>query len=103
MVNESAQRGHGRQENRKVEAWSVTADFTTGWQDLQSFTRVTRWGVRGGKDYWHQMFYMTSLPPQAQKLARVIRQHWQIENNLHWVKDVLWKEDQALQKKGNAP
>ena len=46
---------------------------------------------------------MTSLPGQGKKSAQIIRQHWQIENNLHWVKDVVLGEDEAAQKAGNAP
>lgn len=100
---ESKDTGHGRQERRRVEVWSIPASFTTEWCDVQSVVRVTRWGQRQGKDYDHQMFYITSLSPQGQKLSRVIRQHWQIENNLHWVKDVIFGEDQAQQIQGNAP
>ncbi|WP_071880708.1 ISAs1 family transposase [[Leptolyngbya] sp. PCC 7376] len=100
---ESKDIDHGRQEKRWVEVWSLPTFFTTQWCDVQSVVRVTRWGCRQNKDYDNQMFYITSLSPQGQKLSRVIRQHWQIENNLHWVKDVIFQEDQAQQTRGNAP
>jgi len=46
---------------------------------------------------------MSSLSPNSQKLAHLIRDHWQIENRLHWVKDVIQLEDKSLQKAGSAP
>ena len=39
------------------------------------------------------MFYLNSLAPDAQQLGKVIRQHWSIENQLHWVLDVTFEED----------
>lgn len=103
VTNESTDIGHGRCEKRRTEVWSVPNSLTIEWQDIQSVVRMTRWGQRQGKNYENQMFYITSLLPQGKKLSRVIRQHWQIENNLHWVKDVLLGEDKAQQKNGNAP
>ena len=100
---ESEDVGHGRHEKRRLEVWAVPDLLTPEWQEIQSVIRVTRWGQRQGQDYENQMFYITSLPPQGQKLSRIIRQHWQIENNLHWVKDVLLGEDKARQKNGKAP
>ncbi|AFY39985.1 transposase [[Leptolyngbya] sp. PCC 7376] len=101
--HESQNVGHGRSEKRRVEVWSVPTSLTPEWKDIQSVVRMTRWGQRQSQDYENQMFYITSLPPQGLKLSRVIRQHWQIENNLHWVKDALLGEDKAQQKDGHAP
>ncbi|WP_051188716.1 ISAs1 family transposase [[Leptolyngbya] sp. PCC 7376] len=81
----------------------MPTSLTPEWKDIQSVVRMTRWGQRQSQDYENQMFYITSLPPQGLKLSRVIRQHWQIENNLHWVKDALLGEDKAQQKDGHAP
>lgn len=103
VTNESTDIGHGRCESRRTEVWSVPDSFTSEWQGMQSVVRMMRWGQRHGQNYENQMFYITSLPPQGRKLSQVIRQHWQIENNLHWVKDVLLGEDKAPQKNGNAP
>ena len=46
---------------------------------------------------------MSSLSPNHPKLANLIRGHWQIENRLHWVKDVIQLEDNSPQKAVSAP
>jgi predicted transposase YbfD/YdcC len=49
------------------------------------------------------MFSLSSLPPDAQHLSKAIRQHWSIENQLHWLLDVTFGEDSCRIRKGNAP
>jgi Transposase DDE domain len=49
------------------------------------------------------MLYLSSLPPDAQQLGKAIRQHWSIENQLHWVLDVTFGEDACRIRTGNAP
>jgi predicted transposase YbfD/YdcC len=53
--------------------------------------------------YQEVMFYLSSLPPEAQQLGKAIRQHWSIENQLHWVLDVIFGEDACRIRTGNAP
>ena len=48
-------------------------------------------------------FYLSSLPADAQHLGRVIRQHWGIENQVHWKIDVTFKEDQCRIRFGHSP
>jgi len=49
------------------------------------------------------MFYLSSLPPSAQPIGQAIRQHWSIENQLHWILDVTFGEDASRVRKDNAP
>ena len=65
--------------------------------------RVTRSGERDGKPYSTLSYYFSSLPPKSERIAKVIRGHWQVENRLHWVKDVIFDEDKSPQRAGNAP
>ncbi|EGJ35494.1 MULTISPECIES: ISAs1 family transposase [Moorena] len=60
------------------------------------------------RDLWNKttrevMFYLTSLPPHAQKLGKAIRKHWSIENQLHWVLDVTFGEDGSRIGTGHTP
>ena len=48
-------------------------------------------------------YYISSLPPTSTRIAKVIRQHWHIENRLHWVKNVIFNEDESKQRAGKTP
>jgi predicted transposase YbfD/YdcC len=47
--------------------------------------------------------YLSSLPADAALLARAIRGHWGVENRLHWVLDVAFREDDSRVRVGHAP
>ena len=47
--------------------------------------------------------YLSSLPPDAARLQRVIRSHWGIENRLHWVLDLAFHEDSSRVRTDHAP
>ena len=51
-------------------------------------------------------YAVTSLPPERADAARLLeiwRGHWGIENRLHWVRDMVFGEDQSQVRKGSAP
>ena len=48
-------------------------------------------------------YYISSLAPEAQLLATSIRTHWNIENPLHWVLDVAFREDDCRIRTEHAP
>ena len=48
-------------------------------------------------------FYIGSIPPDATEFARAARQHWSIENGLHWVLDVIFREDECRIRTRNGP
>ena len=56
-----------------------------------------------GKETDEVHYYISSLPPKVKRLAKAIRDHWGIENSLHWVLDVLFAEDESRIRKGNGP
>jgi len=53
-----------------------------------------------GKTTIEQRYYILSIPPDALKFADAIRSHWGIENQLHWILDVAFREDDARSVQG---
>lgn len=98
--------GHGRIETRVC---SVISDFIHmenlhKWPGITSVVRIvsTREFKATGKIEHANRYYITSLNDGAEKLQQVIRNHWAIENKLHWSLDVSFNEDQNRKRKGNA-
>ena len=73
------------------------------WQDLLSIGRQDAMRVVGGKTTIETRYFISSLPNNAKLLADSIRQHWGVENSLHWVLDVAFREDDSRIRKDNAP
>ena len=55
------------------------------------------------KTSFERRYYISSLTNNAELLAKAIRRHWGIENQLHWVLDVQFNEDDSRIRKDNAP
>lgn len=74
-----------------------------GWHGIERLIKVRRWGIRQGKSYDHLSYYVLSRPiNDASIVAAAIRNHWGIENGLHWTKDVLLGEDRMTIKNQKA-
>jgi predicted transposase YbfD/YdcC len=72
------------------------------WPDLGSFVRVHSIRKTLNGDSEEVRYYMTSLQTEVEEVARAIRAHWSIENQLHHVLDVTFKEDQSRVRLKNA-
>jgi predicted transposase YbfD/YdcC len=57
----------------------------------------------GSRTETETRFYITSSTDHADRLAAVIRAHWAIENSLHWVMDMVFRDDECRISKGHAP
>jgi predicted transposase YbfD/YdcC len=91
--------GHGREEQRTVQVLpargALSAVQLALWLGVLSIVRVTRvvWCEATGKESIEVSYFLSSLPPQARRIGSAIRGHWRIENGLHWVLDVVFRED----------
>ena len=99
--------GHGRTENRHYQVLnniSLVIDSEQKWSNLNSVVRVEYLRqFKNGKSQLESRYFITSLSKNAQQLADYIRGHWSIENQLHWVLDVEFGEDNSRTRKDNAP
>jgi predicted transposase YbfD/YdcC len=96
---------HGRIESREVSATEDIAWLKErhDWKGLRSIVMVvSRRETTKGQEQ-ERRFYISSLPADAPKLAAAIRAHWGVENGLHWVLDVQFRDDDCRIRKRNAP
>lgn len=59
--------------------------------------------IIGDKETKYVRYYISSLHSDAERILNVVRKHWTIENELHWVLDVAMNEDYSRLRKGQAP
>lgn len=87
--------GHGRQEERYVTVIYDPKGLPAGWPDVAAVVQIGRERQVGeGKNVSTTHYYITSYRAKAAELGRLIRAHWDIENGLHWVLDVAFREDE---------
>jgi predicted transposase YbfD/YdcC len=93
------EKGHGRYEQRTV-AVLPARDYLAAaqralWTGVLSLGMVTRvvWEQASEAQSTEVRYFLSSLPPVARRIGSAIRGHWSIENGLHWVLDVVFRED----------
>jgi predicted transposase YbfD/YdcC len=91
--------GHGREEQRTVQVLPARGHLSSAqlaaWLGVLTLVMVTRvvWCEATGMESIEVRYFLSSLPPNARRLGAAIRGHWSIENGLHWVLDVAFRED----------
>ena len=98
---------HGRIEKRCYSVLnnvSEIVDKEQKWSELNSIVCVEYLRKsKKGKTKLENRYYITSLSKNAEELAEYVRGHWSIENQLHWILDVTFGEDNSRIRKDNAP
>ena len=102
--HKTVDKDHGRIEIR--ECWVTNEvgwlSMKDQWKDLQSICMVKTARIIGEERSEERLFYISSLKTQAQLLGDVVRRHWGIENSLHWVLDVAFREDECRKRKNHS-
>ena len=103
-VHESVDADHGRIETRRAEVlhdvdWLAEAH---GWPGLAAVGKVTARREVDATTTSATRYYLLSRRFSAERFATLVRGHWGIENQLHWVLDVVMNEDHARSRKDNA-
>ena len=103
--HETVDGGHGRIETRKF--WTVSdIDWLYGkrlWKELKTIGMVESERNIGGEKSKERRFFISSLNGDAKTFAKAVRNHWGIENSLHWTLDIAFREDESRIRKDNAP
>jgi len=103
--NTTVDGGHGRIETRRA---VMTSDIdwlqdTHNWEGLKSIGMVESTREIGEHCCHERRYYISSLGCDAQTFGCAVRKHWGIENSVHWVLDIAFREDESRVRKGNSP
>ena len=100
------EKGHGRIEERRW--WTISdpaylayLDPTGAWRKLRSIAMVERERTIGETVTRETQYYLASVA-SARTVGRGVRLHWGVENGLHWVLDIAFREDECRVRMGHA-
>ena len=101
---ETVEKDHGRLEIRRhfqSDHLDWFADRSK-WEGLKSLGMIESLREVDGKVTTERRYYLSSLPLQIGTFARAVRSHWGVENKVHWIMDVCFREDQSRARAGYA-
>jgi predicted transposase YbfD/YdcC len=103
--HETIEKSHGRIETRIVTAISDIGWLQARhkWPGLQSIVMVESRRELADRTERELRFYITSLVADAKRMGEAVRAHWGIENGLHWVMDMVFRDDECRIRKDHAP
>lgn len=101
---ESTDAGHGRIEIRRCRQLIINQKWLTmspNWKKLKTIIEIQSTREINGDCTTEKRYYISSLGLDAKKAAATVRSHWAVENKLHWVVDVSFREDESRIRRGN--
>ena len=106
-VHESCEKGHGRLEKRRVVATADLEELQKDhqWPGMRSAVKIERRRelLAAGKVEEETCYCISSLPGDAKQIGDAVRSHWDVENGLHWVLDMVFRDDECRTRTGHAP
>ena len=97
------EKGHGRIETRRCEVFEkgLIVDFDNRWKNLATVIKITSIRELPHKTERQERFYIGTLKADND-FNRFIRSHWGVENGLHWVLDMTFREDEQRKRANHA-
>jgi predicted transposase YbfD/YdcC len=106
-THHSVGKGHGRLEHRQY--WTISdpaciayLKAKQAWMGLRSIGMVEAKRTVGEQVSTERRSYLTSLPGEARAFGAAVRNHWGVENGLHWVLDIAFQEDASRMRKDHS-
>jgi predicted transposase YbfD/YdcC len=106
-TEQTVDKDHGRLETRQC--WTISDRAVLRglrgideWTGLHCVTKVRARRNVAGKESVEDRYYLSSLEGKAEQLLMATRTHWQIENGLHWVLDIAFREDESRVRKDHS-
>ncbi len=102
---QSVDADHGRIETRTATVWTDIEWLQRDhhWPGLAAIGKVVRIRETASKTTTETAYYLLSTAVSATRFNEVVREHWGVENRLHWRLDVVMNEDQDRTRLGNGP
>lgn len=96
---------HGRVETRRCKVLKIPRELEElhSWPGLKTVVEIESIRELNHKIEQEKRYYISSLEVPARDMLHAIRSHWAIENSLHYVLDITFKDDESRIRKGNAP
>jgi predicted transposase YbfD/YdcC len=105
--SEGANKAHGRIEERSIKMIEMPWEYNNEWRHIKKIGHITRVRHKKVQGKWQkteeEAYVITSCNAvSAQELLRINREHWSVENRIHWVRDVVLGEDHCTVHKRTA-